>query len=571
MKTTDTGKAEDFRLLFDRVARRPSHQTHKNFLLGLTDFQIYLANAQKEFGFRFTDVTLDNFLTGWILEFERLYNEKKWSQREIEDKTRAWADLELAKLGMQEKDPETYEAINTFMDFLGKEKRRNCSITAPSGKVYQGFKMYDPANPIKLDTANKSKEEIQLSKELIERAMNVLDHDDPTNVYDFKLLEYTKNFCITAGNNKIEQFQNRAETFRRRMDLIETSKKYRFGDSFLPLIVHHNKNEFGFRHMPRDNMWIEVGLKFDNIFVSGMHLAKVYVDTNESGFGVKNTRFYDEIIPNSFKQVGVSVFVVGIENDNTQFYYHFILEQTDIELSKMKSRYAYACPHCVQPMKTLEKNLVCCERESCVKAFQDNVSIVYDLNNKEVKDQMRLFEMKSIWKTEDKLRQFATNLLDFLTNKRVQIIDNYTEADLKERNEKRAKRGKSPLFPVSIIRVDGTLKEYVSFISRKFNGNYKLARVETPVDGHFFRFKKRSKWSRLYAWIKSCKTDEQIVKRLEQLKRVDEDGNPLPDEEQYEWDSFYKHIKVWKLPFWRFKGEGNPRPRIDVIKVGDKI
>ena len=41
----------------------------------------------------------------------------------------------------------------------------------------------------------------------------------------------------------------------------------------------------------------------------------------------------------------------------------------------------------------------------------------------------------------------------------------------------------------------------------------------------------------------------------------------MSDEEQYEWDDFYKVIKVWKKPFWRFKGEGDQRPRIDVIKV----
>jgi hypothetical protein len=218
-------------------------------------------------------------------------------------------------------------------------------------------------------------------------------------------------------------------------------------------------------------------------------------------------------------------------------------------------------------MKMLEPKKHYCDKESCIKAFQDGCKIIYDMNDQTVKDQMRLFEMKSIWKTEDKIRQFATNLLDFLTNKKVQVMVNFSEEELVERNKKRAKRGKSTLFPVSIIKVDGTLKEYVSFISRKFNGNYKLARRETPVDGHFYRFKDRDVWTRLYAWIKGYETDEAIRERLSKLQRRDEKGMVLPDEEQYEWDGFYKLIKVWKLPFYRFKGEGDQRPRIDVIDV----
>jgi len=563
-KSTDSGKVETFAMMFNRVLRRPSHKSIKDTMLSDKNFIGYIENAQETFGFKWTDESLDNFIRDWVIEIQRLGGQVDKNM----ERMRAYADGRLARLGMESQDPDSLKAIEKFKEIFDNLKINDSSIII-DGKEFKGFKMYDPKNPIRIETANKSEKQIDFEKEMINRVAYRLDHDDPHNVYDFKLLDFTKQFCLSAGSNMIKQFQVKAETFRRRLDLIETSKKYRFGDSFLPLLVHHNKNDYGYRRMPRDNMWIEVGLKFDNVFVSGVHIAKVYVDTNDSGFGSNLFRFYDEIIPSSYKNVGISVFVVGIENDKTQFYYHFILENSDIEMKKMKSRYAYACPHCSMPMVKLQDRAIYCDKEACIKAFQDGSKTVYDMNDKKVKDQMRLFEMKSIWKTEDKIRQFSTNLLDFLTNKRVKIIDNYTEADLVERNKKRAKRGKSALFPVSIIKVDGTLKQYVSFISKKYRGNYKLARIETPIDGHHYRFWKRSKWTRIYAWIKNCKTDEEIIKRLAELKRVDKDKNVLPDEEQYEWDSVYNVIKIWKLPSWRFKGEGDPRQRIDVIHTGD--
>lgn len=566
--STDTGKS--FADICKEMSLKPS-SSYKTLIekkLINDEFLEYLTGAEKFFNFKWTPETLDEFLRSWLYRVEQLLNQEKDKlnpEEETLDKMRGWADTYMMKLA----DPNATKLLDQFSGILSQLQADGSVITI-NGKEHKGYKFYDPKNPIILDNAHKTKEQIFEEKERTKMDYFTLDNDDPTNVYDFKLRDYTRRFCTVAGHNGIEHFQNKSETFRRRLELIDTAKSYRFGNSFLPLLIQHNKNEYGLRRMPRDNMWVEVGLKFDELFVCGIHIAKVYLDTTKSGFGTQLFRFYDEIIPNSYKEVGISVFVVGFSDETTTFYYHFILEHTDIEKDKLRGRYAYACPYCSMPMKTLETaHKFYCDKDSCIKAFQNGVKVVYNLDDPIVKEQMHLFEMKSVWKTEDKIRQFTTNLLDFLTNKRVQIITNFSEAELVDRNKKRAKRGKEPLFPVSIIKVDGTLKEYVSFISKRFNGNYKLARIETPVDGHFYRFKDKEVWTGLYGWIKGCETDDAIREKLAKKVRVDDKGIQLPDEEQYEWDNLYKLIKVWKLPFYRFKGEGDPRPRIDVIEVNE--
>ena len=568
-KATGSGKSETFKQLFKRVVGRPSNKKVVEMMLSHEEFEKYLETAQKHFGFTFTEESLDKFMTDWVKKSFDLKLDKEVNDDEIIDKMREYADYMLARLGMEQQDPDTFKAIDMMQDFMSNMEGMGEEITTEDGKKYKGYKFYDPENPIEVTGANKTDEK---KKEWSDNIKNQLKHleTDENNVYHFKLMDYTKLFCMNAGAGMIAQFDHKSDIFRRRLDLIDTSKKYRFEDSFLPLLVHHNKNEYGYRRMPNDNMWIEVGLKIGGIFVSGVHIAKVYIDpATKDEFGSPSFRFYDDIVPSTYTKKGISVFVCGIEDERYNFYYHFILEETDIEKEKLKRRKVYSCPYCSMPMETLQDRMYYCKQKKCVQVFQKGSKTVYNMDDKKIAEQLRIFEMKAIWKAEDTIRQFATNLLDFLTNKRVQVVCNVSAHDMAKKNLKRAKRGKPALYPVNIIKVDGTLKEYVTYIKTQFKGNYKQARNETMVDGHFYRFKDKTHWSKMYSWIAKCKTDEEIVERLSKLVRRDPRTDMiLPDEEQYEWDSHYKVIRYWKLPYYRFKGEGNPRERIDVIKTG---
>jgi hypothetical protein len=174
--------------------------------------------------------------------------------------------------------------------------------------------------------------------------------------------------------------------------------------------------------------------------------------------------------------------------------------------------------------------------------------------------------MKDVWRIEDRIRLFVSNFLDYIEEPEVRIVTNMTSNQLMQRNVKRAKRGKSPLPPVKIITVGGELKRYINLIGEKCR-TLDLARNETWVDGHFFRFWDRNKWTRMYAWIKGCKTPEEIMAKLKKLVRRDDKGHPLPQSQQYRWDNNHKVIKVHKRAFVKWKGMGEPVERIKVVDV----
>ena len=94
-----------------------------------------------------------------------------------------------------------------------------------------------------------------------------------------------------------------------------------------------------------------------------------------------------------------------------------------------------------------------------------------------------------------------------------------------------------------------------------------VARNQTWVDGHFFRFWDRDTWCRLYEWIKGRKTDDEIRERLKKFIRKDKNGHVLPEYQQYKWDSRHKLIKVHKRGYIKFKGMGVPIEKIKVVDI----
>lgn len=424
-----------------------------------------------------------------------------------------------------------------------------------------GYKWYDGKKIITTEQ-NFKKKGIPTGKSDNPEMFKAMTQKIDSGVYDLPLRDLNKAFCRVHSKGVVEQFKGKEDFFARREVDIEDARVYKFKDKFFPLMIEHNQNDIGFRPMPNNNMWIEVPLQFGKVQIAGIHLLRVYVnDQDEFAYQV----YPDDLIPAGYDQEAISIFVTGLADD-VSFYNYFLLEKIG-KYDKLKPESKYVCPHCNTPLQKFKgTNHYFCKAPDCVVNNQNKEIIVYDMDDYKTKKVFKIMNMKDIWRVEDRIRLFVSNFLDYLDEPEVKVIVNMNAKDLAKRNEKRARRGKPPLPPIRIITVDGELKRYVRLVEGKCR-TIDVARNETWVDGHFFRFWSRDKWCNLYAWIKKCKTDDEIRKRLKERVRRDKDGHPLPQSQQYRWDSRNKVIKVHKRAYVKWKGMGEPVERIKVVDV----
>ena len=427
----------------------------------------------------------------------------------------------------------------------------------------KGFKLYDGKKPLTLEE-DLSKKFIDESKDLNKSIYLDKLRAKDSGLYDLKNLEFTREFCETASSGLLPQFKTKEDYIKERLHLINTSKIYKFRNQFTPLVVQNNKNDLGYRPMRQDNMFIEVGLDFGDVFVAGIHIHKVFLRPEEKDRKLGYQVYSDRLIPHDFTEEGMSIFITGLAEDNVTFYSYFTLRRYN---AKHQGGSFYSCPYCQTRMaKMKDTNLHYCDIVDCIAKYQDGETIVYDLSNKKLRHTFRVMKMKDVWNIENKIRNFVCNFLDFLNTPEVIVRSAVDPESLQKRNLKRAKRGKRVLPPVNLIIVDGYLKKYIGELASR-TGSIAVARNETWVSGHYMRFWMKEKWSNLYSWISKCKTDEQTKDKLAKMVRKDGDGKLLPKSQQYIWDAYYKVIKVWKIPFIKFKGEGTPKDSLTVVKV----
>lgn len=430
-------------------------------------------------------------------------------------------------------------------------------------KLPKGFKPYDGKKPLTLEQG-MSKDFLNQTKEFTKSIYLDRLRAKDTGLYDLKNLEFTREFCETASSGLLPQFKTKEDYISERLNLINNAKVYKFRNQFTPLIVQNNKNDWGYRPMRQDNMFIEAGLDFGDIFVSGIHIHKIFLRPKEKGKRLGYQVYSDRLIPADFTEEGMSIFITGIAKDNVTFYSYFTLRK--IDKSTFGGKSSYSCPHCqTQMSKFPDSALHYCDIEDCMVQYQDNESITYDLSNKKLRDTFRVMKMQDVWSIEDKIRNFVCNFLDFLNTPEVLVKVAEDPQSLEKRNIKRIRRGKKVLPPINLIIVDGYLKKYINGIASR-TGSINVARNETWVSGHYMRFWMKEKWTNIYSWINKCKTDEERIERLAKYQRK-EDGKLLPKSQQYMWDSYYQVIKVWKIPFIKFKGEGTLKDSLTVVKV----
>lgn len=427
-------------------------------------------------------------------------------------------------------------------------------------KLPKGYKWYD-GRTITIEQELK-KRGVDTGKEDNPKLYKLWTETEDMGIYNLPLRDFSRAFCETHSKGVVPQFMAREGFFERRWHYIEDARVYRFKDKFMQLMVEHNKNDIGFRPLPNNNMWIEVPLQFGKIKIAGIHLVRVFVNDNDE---YASQVYPDELVPVGYDQEAISIFVTGLDGD-ISFYNYFLLEKIG-KYDKLKPVSKYVCPYCGSPLKKFEdKNWFYCELESCVETSQKGKMVMYDMDDYKTKNTFKVMKMNDIWRIEDKIRLFVSNFLDYIEEPEVKIITSISSTDLAKRNLKRARKGKPPLPPIRIITVSGEIKRYINLIGERCR-TLEIARNETWVDGHFFRFWDRNKWTRLYAWIKGCKTDEEIREKLKKLVRKDDKGHPLPQTQQYRWDSHHKLIKVHKLAFVKWKGMGEPVQRIKVVDV----
>jgi len=171
--------------------------------------------------------------------------------------------------------------------------------------------------------------------------------------------------------------------------------------------------------------------------------------------------------------------------------------------------------------------------------------------------------LRDVWRIEALVGEFVSNFLDFLTNPEVRVEVCLSESERLSRNEKRVRKGKGLLPPISVVSVRGHLQKVVGGLSSQF-GSVSEAREASWVRGHFFRFWNRERWSRLYGLIAKCRSPAERTAVLSGLGRVDDDGLLLPLSQQYQFDEQYGVIKVWKMPYLRNEG-GLERPHVMVV------
>lgn len=557
------GKPKKYRFTYEGI--------HK-FMMNEKTFKQAISNVEKAYNVKFEDYDKKDYSDEFAYYIEQ--NKEKldsMGNEEMIDHLREFSDKILENIALKKSKPEEYKALQEFKNVFNKLKETGESIKTKSGKEFTGFRWFD-----------KDKDKIEFEKQYDKEVSKQIKHQmsvkethldaDHTGVFDLKCKDFTRQFLIEAGNHMIEQFKAQAPLFRQRLAYIDKAHVYRFRDRYLTFLVKHNKNDEGYRPPPRDNMWFEVSLKFGNILITGIHISRVKLNkqAKDEGFSSHLQRFYDENIPPTYTEDGLSIFVCGLENGETRFYNFFTLTKSDID--KEKGSGIYSCPHCNTPMKRLEsgKRNFYCDVPFCVEGFQKGIKIVYDLEKASLRKQFSVLHMKDIWKIEDKIRNFVTNLIDFINLKEVSQRVHITKEYCDSKNEGRIARGKAPYCPISIVEVDGQLKKYITWLGEKTGRKYHLLRNETAVSGHYYRFWKRSAFNKLYGWIAKCKTDEERREKLKEwLKRDPVSNDILPPHRQYKWDNYYKIIYTWIPPYVKFKGEGTIRDKIHVIKTGD--
>jgi len=391
------------------------------------------------------------------------------------------------------------------------------------------------------------------SSELLKTSMMITEMIDrfkksnlKDNAFDFTNRDATLLFCGLSKDTP--QFRGMKHTIVERGANILKSVVYKFKEHLLQDFMMHDRNDIGFREMPRNNMFIEVFLEFGSIFINGIHLLRVMIDPKTGSQFVIDAEPVSA--PSNFTEEGISVFYSGIDN-KVAFFDYFTLDKTQITaIEHLKEVSRYACPFCSRPMVDATEHEVYCRY--CIEEGSTQLSFLYDLNNPQVEILLRTQYMHDIWKAEDKVRQFVCNFLDYYSFKDIRVHTLMTDEERHERNKARVKRGKTVIPDVKVVSADGYLHKYIEVIRRRFNGNLDQIRNQQWVEGHFMRFWKEDKYTRLYGSIKGLKTDDEIEARLRKIVRLDEFDQPFPERRQYRWDRTYKKIFLRKDTFIRY-------------------
>lgn len=366
------------------------------------------------------------------------------------------------------------------------------------------------------------------------------------NAFDFTNRDATLLFCDYAKGTP--QFRGMRHTIIERGSHILKSVVYKFKEHLLQDFMMHDRNDIGFREMPRNNMFIEVFLEFGNICVNGIHLMQVMVDPKTGMQFVIESEPVSA--PSNFTEEGISVFYSGLD-DKVAFFDYFTLDKSQVTaIENLKSVSRFACPICSRPMVDATEHEVYCKY--CIEESSIKLSFLYDLNNPRIRILLRTQYMHNIWKVEDAVRRFVCNFLDYYAFKDIKVYALMTDEERHERNKARVKRGKTVIPDVKVVSADGYLHKYISVIKRRFNYNIEEIRHQQWVEGHYMRFWKEEKYTRLYGSIKGLKTDDEIEARLSKIVRLDEFDQPLPERRQYRWDRLYKKIFLRKDTFIRY-------------------
>jgi hypothetical protein len=380
--------------------------------------------------------------------------------------------------------------------------------------------------------------------------------DSKHDFLDFTFFDWARQFCVNASSGMMPHFHHKKDFFDRKIGQLDDAKRYKFADEFIQLHIEKTRSEIIYKHLPFRNMWLECKLPIGDITVTGIHMMKVKVND-------KNQQVYDDdlFVPLGFDKNDISVFITGFDSKVVMFYDYFTFDKALIDEAGRTS--LFVCPFCSTPVRKLENKKYYCDNIVCVNSYQKDSPIIYDVS----KDIARkaLTNITDVHKAEDKVRNFIANLLDFIMMREVHQHVVFTDDELQERNDKRARRGKKPLSNFTVIKVTGSIERYITLLKSKFNNDSVRARNEMDVSGHYFRFWKREKWCRLYEYIAKCSGDEEIRSKLVRFVRCDEDGLPLPDENQYVWDYVNKCIMVYVNETTRNKGLGHKKIIVRMI------
>lgn len=171
---------------------------------------------------------------------------------------------------------------------------------------------------------------------------------------------------------------------------------------------------------------------------------------------------------------------------------------------------------------------------------KDDPAPIFDLEGTDVENYNKEhnIDFSSLGNLKEIMLQYICNFLDFLNNPEVNVID---VAAPYERNLKRENRNQPKYPSYKLIRVSGTLNEYLQNMPEK--PEQKLS-TRFWVRGHFIRFKNIERYKRLYEL---------------------HDQKALP--KKYYVDSETGLIMRWILPY--IKGEGILIDKPYILDKGD--